>query len=73
MDFNPASSAPLDSDATNRLKKMERVMVNVVKYLHSQGARSARKDEDEDTDYDNNSLSSFNRSNLLDFLKGAQR
>ena len=48
-------------------------MVDVVKCLHFLGTRPARNDEDEDHDHDDDSLSSLNRTNLLDFLKGAQR
>ena len=73
MDLNLPSSAPLDSVTANRLDKMEGVMVDVVKCLHPLGARSARKADDEDTDQDEDSLLSLNRTNLLDFLKGAQR
>ena len=73
VDLNPPSPGSLDSVAANRLDKMEGVMVNVVKCLHFLGARSAKKDDDEDTDHDDNSLLSLNRTNLLDFLKGAQR
>ena len=73
MDLNPPPSVPLDLVAVNRLQKMEGVMVDVVKCLHSLGARSARKDEDEDNDHVDDSLSYLNQTNLLDFLKGAQR
>ena len=48
-------------------------MVDVVKCLHSIGATPARKDEDKDNDHDDDSLLSLNQTNLLDFLKGAQR
>ena len=71
--LNPPSLVPLDSVAANCLNKMEGVMVDVVMCLHSLGARSARKDEDEDNDHVDDSLSYLNQTNVLDFLKGAQR
>ena len=72
VDLNPPSSAPaLDSVATNRQDQMEGVMVSVVKCLHSLGTRFAWKHDDEDNDYDEESLSSLNQTNMLDFLKGA--
>ena len=73
MDLNPPSSAPLESIAANHLDKMKGVMVDVVKCLHSLGSRSAKKDDDEDTDHDDDSLLLLNRTNLLDFFKGAQK
>ena len=73
VDLNPNSLVPIDSVAINRLDKLEGVMVDVVKCLHFLGTRPARNDEDEDHDHDDDSLSSLNRTNLLDFLKGAQR
>ena len=73
VDLNSPSLVPIDSVAANRLDKMEGVMVDVSKCLYSLGERSARKDEDEDSDHDGDSLLSLNRTNLLDFLKGAQR
>ena len=69
--MNPPLSVPLDWVATNRLDKMEGVTVDIVKCLHSLGARSARKDDNEDNDHDEDSLLSLNRTNLLDFFKGA--
>ena len=72
VDLNPPSSAlGLDSVATNQLDKMEGVMVSVVKCLHSLETGSARKHDDEDNDHDDDSLSSLNQTNMLDFLKGA--
>ena len=72
MDLNPPSPAPgLDSVATNRLDKMEVVMVSIVEWIHSLGKRSARRHDDEDDDHDDNSQSSLNQNNMLDFFRGA--
>ena len=71
INLNPPLSIPLDLVAANCPDKMEGVMVDVVKCLHSLGARPARKDEDKDNDHADNSLLSLNQTNLFDFLKGA--
>ena len=56
VDLNPNSLVPIDSVAINRLDKLEGVMVDVVKCLHSLWELSARNDKDEDNDHDDNSL-----------------
>ena len=73
MDLNPPLLAPLDLVSSNYLDTMEGVVIDVVKCLRSLGERSARKDEDEDTNHNDDSLSSFNQTNFLDFFKSAQK
>ena len=71
--LNPPSSVPLDLVAANRLDKMEGLMVNVVKCLHSLTHRPPRNDEDENNDHDDDSQLSLNRLQIQDFFQGAQR
>ena len=48
-------------------------MVNMVKCIYSLGKRAAWKHDDENDDHDNDSQSSLNQNNMLDFFRGAEK
>ena len=74
MDLVPPSQAPgMDSVAANRLEKMEVKMNNMIQCINSLGKHTAQKYNDEDNDHDNDSWSSLNHTNMMDFCRSAEK
>ena len=48
-------------------------MNTMVKCINSLGRHAARKHSDEDDDHNDDSQSSLNHTNMMDFFKGAEK
>ena len=72
MDLNP-SPPVLDSGFTNQLDKINVMMANMIKCIHSLGKHSDQTNDNEDDDHDDDSQSSLNQKNVSDFYRGAHK
>ena len=72
MDLIPPSLSPVNDPSINdRMDKMDVMMMDMIKCIHSIGRHSKQNDEDDGGGYDDDSQSSLKKKNLLDFRKGA--
>ena len=74
MDLIPPSPSPVDDpDVNTRMDKMDVMMMDMIKCIHSIARHSPRNNEDDGGDYDDDSQSSLNKKNLSDFYQGAHK
>ena len=74
MDLIPPFPSPAnDPGLTNQMGKMDVMMEEMIKCIHSIGRHSNRNNDNDSGDHDDDSQSSLDKKHMSDFYQGAHK